>query len=105
MNDQPKDRRTKAIENLLHLYLTDDCRSGGKRVTVLVSERNSCSVEFVSPPSKAEIDATIEYLTLTRKFCGEVSQCITLERVNEALAAQGLAPIEKHPDLDIPTKR
>src|SRR6185312_7974895 len=98
MNAPTKDMRTKALENLLMHYLKSDARSGHD-LKFWVSDDNVCSISFARAAVAADIDALIEQLKLTRKFCSDARRDNPIDAVNKAFASIGEPPIEDHPEL------
>lgn len=93
-----KDRRTKALENLLMLYLGRD-RSDGTELKYWVSSTNTVSISFARPVCAEEISALMDQLKMAMKYCPPAPRLTPLEMTNEALQNAGLDPIEDHPEL------
>ncbi len=99
-----KDQRTKAIENLLMLYLGRD-RADGMELKYWVSFTNTVTVSFARPACAEEITALVDQLKTAAKYCPPAPRLTPLEMTNEALQNAGFDPIEDHPEMRVQQQR
>jgi hypothetical protein len=86
-------QRMKALEGLLHHYLTDDRHDATKELSVAVSTHNQARVIFVQPPTKSEIITLIDHLKLVLKVTPVDRTRVTLDAINKVLTENGLPEI------------
>lgn len=94
LTSEKKDMRIKALEGLLHYYLTEDRHGATKEFVTAVGVENVARINFAMPPTKGEIKVLISHLNLLIKNTPETRLRVTLAVINEVFEGAGLPKIE-----------